>query len=112
SFDRMIRSEADLHKTWDYIWNNPRRLELVGPMEDYPYIWSPGAGDTPGVRRDAEHDPRDAGATQDKLNAQPVTAPPKTFLLHGVTGSGKTEVYLQAIAHALEQGKGAIVLVP
>ena len=33
-------------------------------------------------------------------------------MLHGVTGSGKTEVYLQAIAHALEQGKGAIVLVP
>ena len=38
--------------------------------------------------------------------------PSSTFLLHGVTGSGKTEVYLQAIAHALEQGKGAIVLVP
>ena len=38
--------------------------------------------------------------------------PSRTFLLHGVTGSGKTEVYLQAIAHALEQGKGAIVLVP
>jgi primosomal protein N' (replication factor Y) len=33
-------------------------------------------------------------------------------LLHGVTGSGKTEIYLQALAHALEQGKGAIVLVP
>jgi len=38
--------------------------------------------------------------------------PTATFLLHGVTGSGKTEVYLQAIAHALEQGQGAIVLVP
>jgi primosomal protein N' (replication factor Y) len=36
----------------------------------------------------------------------------KVFLLHGVTGSGKTEIYLQAIAYALEQGKGAIVLVP
>lgn len=35
-----------------------------------------------------------------------------TFLLHGVTGSGKTEIYLQAIAHALAQGQGAIVLVP
>jgi primosomal protein N' (replication factor Y) len=37
---------------------------------------------------------------------------PSTFLLHGVTGSGKTEIYLQALAHLLEQGKGAIVLVP
>ena len=36
----------------------------------------------------------------------------RTFLLHGVTGSGKTEIYLQALAHALEQGKGGIVLVP
>ncbi len=34
------------------------------------------------------------------------------FLLHGITGSGKTEVYLQAIAHALEQGRQALFLVP
>jgi primosomal protein N' (replication factor Y) len=34
------------------------------------------------------------------------------FLLHGVTGSGKTEVYLHAIAHALHQGKRALVLTP
>ena len=34
------------------------------------------------------------------------------FLLEGVTGSGKTEVYLRAIEHALTLGKGAIVLVP
>ncbi|HEY3958892.1 MAG TPA: primosomal protein N' [Solirubrobacteraceae bacterium] len=33
-------------------------------------------------------------------------------LLHGVTGSGKTEIYLRASAAALEQGRGAIVLVP
>ncbi|MBR6471310.1 MAG: primosomal protein N' [Victivallales bacterium] len=37
---------------------------------------------------------------------------PKPVLLFGVTGSGKTEVFLQAIAHCREQGKDAIVLVP
>src|ERR1019366_10075445 len=34
------------------------------------------------------------------------------FLLHGVTGSGKTQVYLQAVAAALAAGRSAIVLVP
>ncbi|MFC1509287.1 primosomal protein N' [Candidatus Omnitrophota bacterium] len=34
------------------------------------------------------------------------------FLLHGVTGSGKTEVYLQAIQHMLELGRSSIILVP
>ena len=38
--------------------------------------------------------------------------PKPVFLLHGVTGSGKTEVYLQSIAHALQRGRGVIVLVP
>ena len=37
---------------------------------------------------------------------------PARFLLHGVTGSGKTELYLRAIAEVLRQGKQAIFLVP
>src|SRR5213594_410578 len=36
----------------------------------------------------------------------------RTILLHGVTGSGKTEIYLQAILAALDRGRTAIVLVP
>jgi primosomal protein N' (replication factor Y) len=62
-----------------------------------------------GPGRDAAAGPPEAGATAAKADA---SSSARTFLLHGVTGSGKTEVYLQAIAHALAQGRGAIVLVP
>jgi primosomal protein N' (replication factor Y) len=44
-------------------------------------------------------------ALDSRENARPI-------LLHGVTGSGKTEIYLQAIRAALERGRTAIVLVP
>ena len=36
----------------------------------------------------------------------------RPIVLQGVTGSGKTEVYLQAAAHAMAQGKGVLILVP
>ena len=36
----------------------------------------------------------------------------KTIVVHGVTGSGKTEVYIKAIEHVVRFGRGAIVLVP
>lgn len=42
----------------------------------------------------------------------PTGASADPLLLHGVTGSGKTEIYLQAVAAALQAGRSAIVLVP
>ena len=48
-------------------------------------------------------------AAIDALNAG---KPGEVFLLHGVTGSGKTLVYLHVLRRVLRQGKGAIVLVP
>src|SRR3954468_8986525 len=55
------------------------------------------------------------GAQRDALEAIAQRLDTKAggrLLLHGVTGSGKTEVYLQAVSAALERGRGAIVLVP
>lgn len=41
-----------------------------------------------------------------------LTGKKETILLHGVTGSGKTEVFLHAAAECIKQGKNAIILVP
>jgi len=51
-------------------------------------------------------------AVHKQVAAALLGAAPAPVLLHGVTGSGKTEIYLQAVAKALAQGRQAIVLVP
>jgi primosomal protein N' (replication factor Y) len=47
-----------------------------------------------------------------KSGLQQPANPPQVFLLHGVTGSGKTEIYLQALSETVRLGKKGIVLVP
>ena len=49
---------------------------------------------------------------QDQLHAIDTIKEDKTYLLHGVTGSGKTEVYINLIKRVLKEGKSAIMLVP
>jgi primosomal protein N' (replication factor Y) (superfamily II helicase) len=63
--------------------------------------------------RDAPHDATPAQtAAIAAIDAALHEARAVTFLVHGVTGSGKTEVYLRAIATAREKARGAIMLVP
>src|SRR5215212_7919728 len=59
--------------------------------------------------------PAQAAALDDvvgRMDASSGAAIDRRVLLHGVTGSGKTEVYLQAVAAALDRARSAIVLVP
>jgi primosomal protein N' (replication factor Y) (superfamily II helicase) len=98
----------------DYYGSTPARaLALVAP--DAPARRKGAARrEAPGVLA-AEEAPTELTAQQERALARIKGAMSEgggAFLLYGATGSGKTEVYLQACEAALARGQGAIVLVP
>lgn len=51
-------------------------------------------------------------AVSERLSSAVTEAAPQPFLLDGVTGSGKTEVYFEAVAQAIREGRQTLVLLP
>ena len=98
----------------DYYGSTPARaLELVAPPKRKARGERPQPAERDSLGGEAE--PAQLSESQARALARIVEAldgDGGNVLLHGATGSGKTEVYLQACAAAIERGKGAIVLVP
>jgi len=98
----------------DYYGSTPgRALALVAPQKRERRKELPQPADRDALGGEA----RPAELTKTQLEAlarltEALDGEGGRFLLHGATGSGKTEVYLQAAEATLEQGRGVIVLVP
>lgn len=78
------------------------------PLADRDFVPS----EPPALTADQRRAWQEIKSALDRPDGDEGTEPEKPFLLHGVTGSGKTEIYMRAIAHALDHGRRAIVLVP
>ncbi len=99
----------------DYYGSTPARaLTLVAPVQRRARGERPQPAERDALPGEAQ--PAALSASQsaalDRIVGALDTGETANFLLYGATGSGKTEVYLQACAAALERGRGAIVLVP
>ena len=68
--------------------------------------------DTEGERQDIDNLTDEQKAACEEINAAIDSGLQTNFLLKGVTGSGKTEVYMQAAARAISKGKTVIMLLP
>lgn len=80
-------------------------LDTITQLSD-PFFDAAITRDTPPVLTEAQQ------AAVDTINAAIDTGTRKSFLLHGVTASGKTEVYLHVVQRCMQSGRGALVLVP
>ena len=88
------------------VWGRIKVAMIAGEEDE---DWGDEAPAAPPVADSADDGDDDGGDDADALDPMDAATP---FLLHGVTGSGKTEIYMRAIDFALERGQQAIVLVP
>ncbi|HVC28539.1 MAG TPA: primosomal protein N' [Gammaproteobacteria bacterium] len=111
---------------WELLMQHPEGLDAAGLDDHFPRWSTPlnsliKRGWVEKIQRPPKHAGVQKPIAHVVLNAAQATAAEKirsalgnfqAFLLDGVTGSGKTEVYLQVIAEALQRGRQALVLVP
>ncbi len=116
----LRREGGPVDVSWVYAETGCQRYHLNKLAErslvafDAEGVWRDPLADETFVPDVPPHLTSDQQAVWDTIrsNLQAEPAEPATFLLHGVTGSGKTEIYLRAVEHVLAQGQQAIVLVP
>ena len=120
--EALIEEGEPLEVSWLYAECGGKRADLVvleehglinlseaevwrDPLEGLDFV----ASDPPILTLDQQQAWKDIKQTLEKTASG---EHPRPMLLHGVTGSGKTELYLRAVAETLAQGRSAIVLVP
>jgi primosomal protein N' (replication factor Y) len=108
------------------VWRDPLADETFVPdvppphMPDQQRVWGAirmalseeGQGAIRMALSKEGRDTMDARSMSTRSDIPHENPQPGVFLLHGVTGSGKTEIYLRAVDEVLAQGRQAIVLVP
>jgi primosomal protein N' (replication factor Y) len=120
--EALIEEGEPLEVGWLYAEYGAKRTDLVvleecglislseaeiwrDPLDGLEFV----ASDPPTLTQDQLQAWKDIGQTIHRSASGERARP---ILLHGVTGSGKTELYLRAVAETLAQGRSAIVLVP
>lgn len=114
----LIQESAPVEVTWIYAECNAtladlRKLESEGLVAlSEAEVWRDPLAQLDFTPAEAPHLTTDQEKVWEPIQSALRHDQQQSFLLHGVTGSGKTEIYLRAAGEVLAQGRGSIILVP